>query len=156
MKKTALTGFMASMFVATGAAFAAEGDTALTTKKYVDDGLRAVYRRASDTYTKSEADSTFLKSDTAASTYLTQQSAAQIYATISAVEDAIEGTEYTADDNGGVAIDNEDHKIGLDFGDQTVKSGVSYVYQDGVFKELETVSEWNDSTLTQTSQSAGS
>jgi len=146
---------MASMFVATGAAFAAEGDTALTTKKYVDDGLRAVYGRASDTYTKSEADSTFLKSATAASTYLTQQSAAQIYATISAVEDAIEATEYSVDDNGGVAIDNEDHKIGLDFGSgNTPASGVAYVYQDGVFKQLETVGEWNSDVLTAASASS--
>lgn len=47
MKKIAFSGLMTSLFVMTGAAFADESATALTTKNYVDSGLRAVYQKAS-------------------------------------------------------------------------------------------------------------
>lgn len=50
MKKIAFSGFMASMLMVTGAAFAAgETNTAsLTTKGYVDAGLKAVYKAVDD------------------------------------------------------------------------------------------------------------
>ena len=46
MKKIVFSGFMASVLMASSAAFADESATALTTKNYVDSGLRAVYRVA--------------------------------------------------------------------------------------------------------------
>ena len=46
MKKIVFSGFMASVLMASSAAFAEESATALTTKNYVDSGLRAVYRVA--------------------------------------------------------------------------------------------------------------
>lgn len=52
MKKIAFT--MASMLVATGAMAAGENAT-LTTKNYVDSGLRAVYQKAQSAETKAEA-----------------------------------------------------------------------------------------------------
>ncbi len=51
MKKIAFT--MASILVATGAAFA-DDHTTLTTKNYVDSGLRAVYQKAQTAETKAD------------------------------------------------------------------------------------------------------
>lgn len=45
MKKIVFSGFMASVLMASSAAFA-DDNTTLTTKNYVDSGLRAVYRVA--------------------------------------------------------------------------------------------------------------
>ena len=52
MKKIAFT--MASMLVATGAMAAGENAT-LTTKNYVDSGLRAVYQKAQSAEAKADA-----------------------------------------------------------------------------------------------------
>ena len=54
MKKTALTGVLATMLMTTGAAFANEPEvtlSTLTTKNYVDSGLRFVYQAAQDAAT---------------------------------------------------------------------------------------------------------
>ena len=55
MKRIAITGFMASILMATGVAIAAEGNTVLTTKNYVDSGLRAVYQSIDSTASQASA-----------------------------------------------------------------------------------------------------
>jgi hypothetical protein len=44
----------------------------------------------------------------------------------------------------------------LDFGDATPETDKAYVYQNGVFTQLETISEWDDTVLTQAASSSSS
>lgn len=126
MKKIAFVGFLTSMLVVSGTAFAtgedvnvsANDSATLTTKNYVDDGLRYVYGvkankadvyTKNDVYTKDEADAKFL---TSVDTYSGEN---------------------------GVTVDNE-NKVKLNV---TAQEGSMYVYTSEGWSELPVQDEWS-------------
>ena len=122
MKKIVFSGFVASMLI--GSAFAAVTDSAiLTTKNYVDGGLRYVYTVKADkdsVYTKQESDAKYLTSVDIA---------------------GMDGTAYTADK--GIAINN--HKVELDVDAQ---EGSMYIYTSDGWSELPVEDEWSADIFT--------
>lgn len=133
MKKIAFFGFMASMLF--GSAFAAVTESAtLTTKSYVDDGLRYVYGVKADkdsVYTKNEV---YTKDDV----YTKQESDAKYLTSVDIA--GMDGTAYTADK--GIAINN--HKVELDV---DANEGSMYVYTSGGWVELPVRNQWNPDML---------
>jgi hypothetical protein len=127
MKKMIFTGFIASILMGSGFSFAAVEDSAvLTTKQYVDDGLRYVYDKKAnkeDVYTKQESDAKYL-------THVDIES--------------MDGTAYTADN--GVMINN--HNVELNVNAQ---EGSMYVYTSDGWSELPVQDEWDDGILETTS-----
>ena len=124
MKKIAFTGFVVSMLL--GSAFADTVDSSsivpLTTKNYVDDGLRYVYDKKADkedVYTKQESDAKYLTSTDIAE---------------------IDGTKYIG--KNGISI--AEHQVGLNVNAQ---EGSMYVYTSGGWVELPVRNQWNPDML---------
>ena len=118
MKKITFTGFFALMLMFSGAAFAVEDSAILTTKSYVDDGLRYVYGVKADkdaVYTKEESDERYIKSIDL---------------------DEMDTTEYSGQN--GVTVD--EHNVKLDV---TPSEGSMYVYTSDGWAELEVQDEWS-------------
>ena len=61
MKKVAFFGFMASILMLSGAAFAADAEATLTTQGYVNDGLKALYKKINNE--KADADTVYTKTE---------------------------------------------------------------------------------------------
>ncbi len=132
MKRSVYTSLAVMMLAISAPAFAEETDhTKLTTKNYVDQGLRAVYQVAKDAADKlgSVADGKNLASEVAT-----------LQGKVNALEtDAI----YTGAT--GVTVD-ANNVIRL----SAPQDGKRYVFQDGAWVELATVDEWNADVLTTT------
>ena len=164
MKNVTITGIMVSMLMTTGVAFAAgEADAFLTTKNYVDAGLRAVYRTASDaassaatnagnitslqTSVSSNADN-ISSLQTAVSSNADNIEALQTAVSsnasdIEALQSAVSSLDSTAYSGvNGVTI--SDHNVSLNV-DAT--EGNMYVYTSSGWSELDVVDTWNSSVL---------
>lgn len=118
MKKITFTGFFMSVLMASGAAFAVEDSAILTTKNYVDDGLRYVYgvkADKDDVYTKDEADNKFLTSVDLS---------------------GLDTTSYSGQN--GVTVDGHNVKLNV-----TPETGSMYVYTSDGWSELEVQDEWS-------------
>ena len=122
MKKVAFSGFLLSMLI--GSAFAAVTDsTTLTSKNYVDEGLRYVYGKKADkdsVYTKEESDAKYLTSVDIA---------------------GMDGTAYTADN--GVTINDHNVELNVD-----AQEGSMYVYTSDGWSELPVEDEWSADIFT--------
>jgi len=176
MKKIAITGFMASIMMASGAAMA--DITSLTTKGYVDDGLRAVYsvaKGAADDVADLETEVSV--HDSAISTLqsnLTTEAGAResadsainakigstsigvegttITGAIKTLQDTVgglDGTEYTG--TNGVTVSG--HSVELALPENPV-AGASYVYKPGTgpgtgWTALSVEDTWDASILNQ-------
>jgi hypothetical protein len=180
MKKATIAGFIASILVTTGAAFADATDAALTTKGYVNEGLAFVYGVANS---KASAESVTAltetvagKADAADVTALTETVAGKAdqsdlttlsnavnneetglatkasQADLTALQNQVDGLDIETYDNGtGIAIDDQ-NKIGLDLPDNPT-SGAPYVYKPGTgWRELEVENSWNSTFLTNPNQ----
>lgn len=169
MKKIIFSGFMGAMLAVP--AFAADG-TSLTTKNYVDDGLRAVYS-ASKSYTDSVITGTQENPglnprvtqletdvDTLADTIGDSDmgtTADTVTGAISELKQQIESldgitdtdTTYAAGD--GITIDtNNNNTISVDGLATTKASGNTtkmYIYQNGALTEMPVASTWSTDGL---------
>lgn len=170
MKKILTSLIALTICVGTGAAFA-EGEepavnpsapsaqaTPLTTKTYVDDGLKYVYRVASDAATAAGNAAT-AATNAAAAAAAAQDDVDDLAETvaghtgqISDLQDQIdnlnlEGTTYAA--GTGITIDaNDNNKVSVKGLAATASDGKRYVYQNGELTELEVAHNWNPSVLT--------
>ena len=159
MKTTAITGFIASILMATGVALAADNPTVLTTKNYVDSGLIAVYGTASaaeDQAATNAGDISGLSS--------TVESHGTAIGTLSEIVGSVAeenglaydvdqlksqvtglgGSEITSAED-GIAI--SDHKIKLALPAETT-AGKPYVYKAGTgWTELGVQNTWTPNAL---------
>lgn len=136
MKKSVYTSLAVMMLAISAPAFAEETDhTKLTTKNYVDQGLRAVYQVAKDA-----ADKVGNAADGVNPATGLMGAVATLQGKVNALEtDAI----YTGAT--GVTVD-ANNVIRL----SAPQDGKRYVFQDGAWVELATVDEWNADVLTTT------
>ena len=136
MKNVTITGIMASMLMTTGVAFAAgEADAFLTTKNYVDAGLRAVYQTASDAASDASTNASNIATNSAA--------IASNASSITALQAAISGLDGAAYSGvNGVTI--SDHNVSLNV---NATEGNMYVYTSSGWSELDVVDTWNSSVL---------
>jgi len=170
MKNVTFTGIMASILMTTGATFAATADASLTTKGYVDAGLKAVYTTAHAADVTASANASSIASLQSA---VNQNASAieglqsSVSNNASAIEDlqssvsenasaitslqstvnAIDTTPYTFEN--GVKVDSATNTVGLDV---TAEEGKMYVFKGGAdssasWEELEVTSVWNSSVL---------
>ena len=164
MKNVTITGIMASMLMTTGVAFAAgEADAFLTTKNYVDAGLRAVYQTASDAASDASTNASNIATNSAAiasnaSSITTLQGTVGEHTTsiatnaeniaanassITALQAAISGLDGAAYSGvNGVTI--SDHNVSLNV---NATEGNMYVYTSSGWSELDVVDTWNSSVL---------
>ena len=169
MKKLIFSGVLTSLLVITSVAFAepdpvvvpepgsaavGAGNTTLTTKKYVDDGLIYVYDKAKT------AEST---ANTAKSTANTAKSTADAAKTAADTAlDAINNEEtglkkrvkYLEDNpatyNAGTGIDITNGTVSVDGLDDTKTNNNKdkiYIYKNGALQELPVTNNWNPSIL---------
>ena len=154
MNKMKITGIMATVLMTTGAAFAAGEDTAaLTTKGYVDAGLKAVYQTATGAASTASANASSITSlqttvgshaSSIASLQTAVSSNADDIATLQTAVSNLDTTAYTGEN--GVTV--SDHKVKLDV---NAAEGKMYVFKGGAdstaaWTELEVASVW-DSTI---------
>ena len=139
MKKIAFFGFLTSLLVMSGSAFAAT--VTVASQQYVDDGLRAVYRavdtvkaNAADVYTKDEIDNAgYLTSAdidakaNAADVYTKEEIDNAGYLTTAAIDGKADADDvYTKEE-----IDNAGYITAED-----VESGKKYVYTSAGWDEI--------------------
>lgn len=142
MKKSVYSSLAVLILMMTSSAFAAdEADhTKLTSKYYVDSGLRAVYQVA-----QYAADKVGLEADNEGPATGLIKDVTDLQGSISTLQDKVQnienGSVYTATD--GITID-QNNTIKL----TAPKDGKRYLYQNGAWVELVTVDTWNSNVLT--------
>jgi len=155
MIKKATVGFIASLLMASGSAIAAEGDASLTTKHYVDEGLRAVYRTATESAAENAASITNLQTtlSTALGEEATRATTAEtaLDERLTTAESDIDELQETVNALDGVAYEGEngvyveDHKVGLDV---EAEEGEMYIYTSTGWSALPVQDTWDPSILT--------
>ena len=172
MRKLLTSFIVLAMFIGAGAAFA-DDTTALTTKNYVDSGLRAVYNVAADaqervgtltttvnnintTVNGHTTDITNLQNTVGdENSGLVQQVNTNIE-NIESLQDQIDALEAASSDTTysagtGITISGQNNAVSVTGLDTTTESGNTtkrYVYQNGVLTELEVANTWNADILT--------
>lgn len=162
MKKIMLFGFVMSFLMGANFAFADpeqqnnkqdETLAALTTKGYVDAGLKEVWKRAK------QAD--VGNANTATYNSETNYTAGTVGAAIKAIEGDLDNVAGAVDDlkdqvdslttgieyesGVGITVDNDTHTVGLDI--EGNLENKTYVLKNGQWQELEVVKEWNSGIL---------
>ena len=170
MKKIMVFGFMVSILMGQMPAFAAPGDEqqadataeALTTKGYVDAGLKYVYKNAANA---NYSDAVNYKAGTVGAEIKNIKNKANNPAagaydntdsglTADTIQGAIDelageidnlptGTTY----EGGVGIEVEDGKVGLKGVTASAAANKTYVFKDGSWQELEVEKNWDPDFL---------
>lgn len=167
MKKIIFSGFMGAMLAVP--AFAVDG-TSLTTKNYVDDGLRAVYS-ASKSYTDSVITGTQENPglnprvtqletdvDTLADTIGDSDmgtTAPTVTGAISELKQQIESLDGITDTNttyaagDGITISGENNAVSITglSGTTGANAGKMYIYQNGALTEMPVASTWSTDGL---------
>jgi len=138
MKKVAFFGFMASILMLSGAAFAADTEATLTTQGYVNDGLKALYKKidndkADKTALADKADKSALDAKADADTVYTKTEVNTTFATKEELQGIVPGETYSAAQNGGLKV-NDDNEFGLNI-DSPVTDAM-YVYKNGTWSAL--------------------
>jgi len=170
MKKIMVFGFMVSILMGQMPAFAAPGDEqqadataeALTTKGYVDAGLKYVYKNAANaTYNGSVnyaegtvgAEIKDIKSkvdNPAAGAYDNTDSgltADTIQGAIDELAGEIDNLPAGTTYEGGVGIAVENGKVGLKGVTASAAANKTYVFKNGAWQELEVEDEWKPGFL---------
>lgn len=145
MKNLTFTGIMASILMTTGAAFAAgEVELAtLTTKGYVDAGLKAVYKTAATAASDASTNASNIATNSAAIATNAENIATNANS-ITALQAAISGLDGAAYSGvNGVTI--SDHDVGLNV---TATGNNMYVYTASGWAALPVEDTWNSSILT--------
>lgn len=155
MKNIKLTGFMASLLMTTGVAFADEADASLTTKKYVDAGLRAVYQvadgAATDAATNASAITNLQSSVSEHADAINQlgelvgsvaegEGLAYDVSVLQSTVNNLDGVAYSG--TNGVTV--SDHQVGLDV---EAEEGNMYVYTTEGWQPLPVENTWDSSIL---------
>ena len=170
MKKIMVFGFMVSILMGQMPAFAAPGDEqqadataeALTTKGYVDAGLKYVYKNAANaTYNGSVnyaegtvgAEIKDIKNkanNPAAGAYDNTDSgltADTIQGAIDELAGEIDNLPAATTYEGGVGIAVENGKVGLKGVTASAAANKTFVFKDGSWQELEVEDEWKPGFL---------
>jgi len=173
MKKLLTSLMVLTLFIGAGSAFAegeepvvtpSSSEVALTTQKYVDDGLIYVYGKAK------AAQTTANTAVTAAGNAQTAADAAQadvdaLETTVSDLNDTVEGHTDTLEDlqsqidaleaassdttyqaGTGITISGNNNAVSV-AGLANTEAGKRYIYKDGVLTELEVANNWNPNIL---------
>ena len=171
MNKIIFSGFMASIMMASSAALADEAASSLTTKNYVDSGLRAVYSTASSAAT--DATTALGQIETLSGTtdgLVTDVSGLQgtvgnsesgLVHDVNALEtvvgnsesglvqrvDQLEATSRVYSAGDGITINNNG-VVGINGAAET-EEGKMYVYKDGALSAMPVEDTWDASIFTQ-------
>jgi len=169
MKNVTFTGIMASILMTTGATFAATADASLTTKGYVDAGLKAVYTTAHAADVTASANASSIASlqsavnqnasaieglqssvsNNASAIEDLQSSVSENASAITSLQSTVNAIDTTPYNFGnGVTVDDSNN-VGLNV---TAEEGKMYVFKGGAnssasWQELEVTSVWNSSVL---------
>ena len=171
MKKMMVFGFMVLLLMGQVPAFAEEESTttktdavltALTTKDYVDKGLKYVYKNAANA---NYSDAVNYKAGTvgaeikniknkannpAAGAYDNKDSgltADTIQGAIDELADEIDNLPAGTTYEGGVGIEVENGKVGLKGVTASAAANKTFVFKDGSWQELEVEDEWTPDFL---------
>ena len=167
MKKIAVSTLVLAMFGGVNAAFADVSVNSLTTKNYVDEGLKAVNNKAKSALTLIGSESTansegtgilgdieVIKNDINSLdtdyTNLTNVVGAdaehglrkEVADNAEAIR-ALQNADSSYNQGDGIVIDQQTRTISIN-GAAEAEEGKQYVYKDGTLTELQIVSSWDD------------
>lgn len=144
MKKILTSGIVFSALIGVGSALAAvENDQAassLTTKGYVDTGLKYVYDEATDASAAAAANAQSIQ--TLQGTVSGNTTAIEaLQTTVNNLNDS--DTTYSGGDGITINANNEINIEGLATTQEVANQGKKYIYQNGTLQPLEIEDSWN-------------
>ena len=162
MKKIMFFGFIVSVLMGQSLVFAAPGEdpvdasaTALTTKRYVDAGLKAVWNKAKAADVENantatyDSETEYDEGTVGAAIKSIENDLGNAAGAVDELEDRVDSLEAatTYESGVGITVDNENRTVGLKGVTAQELANKTYVLKNGEWQELEVEDSWNPNIL---------
>ena len=139
----------------TNTAFASEEATALTTKGYVDAGLKAVWNKAKAADVENantatyDSETEYDEGTVGAAIKSIENDLGNVAGAVDGLEDRVDSLEADAtyESGVGITVDNENRTVGLKGVTAQELANKTYVLKNGEWQELEVEDSWDPNIL---------